>query len=837
MLYKGYFKNLKEESILVEIITGSSTENDSTVTDLVFSGEDPVIISTASDGLFSPIKSRSCTVSLISEQPYFDMYSGGSQDVKLHVYNCDTAECLFWGYVTPCVYSQDYNSKYDIIEIEAVDAVSTLQDYKFEYVNGSNPSITEIVNIVKDCFEVAGYPGRCLIPYFGHKPESSEEHKKYPTEEEMINDDTFFEDNEEHEPMSLFDVLTEICNFYGFSCVPHGEDLWFIDYEAISQISGSHKWKDVITNKEYTLDDIGISVVMNDYAGDGHSIEMDEVYNKASVKADIQDIESDDILTDLYDESDRFKYDMFWSNTETLVQNKNKELNNTTTRYYTIPYNNSYEYHSQSNNDYHYPISEQTEWWFRTWAMNGSTGRFDVDASNYFVFPPYTTEFSTSNPYHGLGNTLAAAPSQYFIYDSTKAIPIEDKWEDVITFHPQMPKWKTYIDNNRMYGIYTAEYYWENEYQNNITQQKPVMGFHSKQDFNFSPPNTGYNGFFILNCQLAWPYANDGLHMVSEDGYGSNVPPTAYSAKELVCKSRENTNKGWSMLKVSLRVGNKYWTPPYEILGAQYGTGNWSYTPSTFYLPFHKEDVNPNGGKEVLSFNVWNKIVTNHNYTDGIYEDGYAIPVTPEDNLWGEVVLEIYCPRIPYKNQLKINGTPAYYYLNDDRDVQTPYIYMKDLSLQFKMVKQSNYIGKYEYISDDDSDDDIIYENVINSRNVQEMDELSLKISTYNKEKPFAKNYIVKYNNSGSKVVCTEKWVDYTGDHTYRTNGMQEYNIIEKYVNHYSKPKLIYECTTHKFFDPFNLVDVSSFTNRKFVVDSQEWNIKTNSNTSKLIEY
>ena len=96
MLYKGYFKTNKEESILVEIITGNSTENDSITTDLVFSGESPVIISTESDGLFSPIKSRSCTVTLVAEQPYYDMYSGTSHGTKLHVYNCDTAECLFW---------------------------------------------------------------------------------------------------------------------------------------------------------------------------------------------------------------------------------------------------------------------------------------------------------------------------------------------------------------------------------------------------------------------------------------------------------------------------------------------------------------------------------------------------------------------------------------------------------------------------------------------------------------------------------------------------------------------------------------------------------------------
>ena len=131
MLYKGYFKTNKEESILVEIITGNSTENDSITTDLVFSGESPVIISTESDGLFSPIKSRSCTVTLVAEQPYYDMYSGTSHGTKLHVYNCDTAECLFWGYVTPCAYSQPYNYL-NTIEIEAVDALSTLQDYQYK---------------------------------------------------------------------------------------------------------------------------------------------------------------------------------------------------------------------------------------------------------------------------------------------------------------------------------------------------------------------------------------------------------------------------------------------------------------------------------------------------------------------------------------------------------------------------------------------------------------------------------------------------------------------------------------------------------------------------------
>jgi len=60
------------------------------------------MISQSSDGIFSPIKSRSCTIKLVTKDELFDIYSGSSHGTSVAVNNLTNSECLFYGYVTPC---------------------------------------------------------------------------------------------------------------------------------------------------------------------------------------------------------------------------------------------------------------------------------------------------------------------------------------------------------------------------------------------------------------------------------------------------------------------------------------------------------------------------------------------------------------------------------------------------------------------------------------------------------------------------------------------------------------------------------------------------------------
>ena len=64
MKYEGRFRTLKDEMIQVVIITNNDASQEE---EIFFADESPVMISQSSDGIFSPIKSRSCTIKLVTK--------------------------------------------------------------------------------------------------------------------------------------------------------------------------------------------------------------------------------------------------------------------------------------------------------------------------------------------------------------------------------------------------------------------------------------------------------------------------------------------------------------------------------------------------------------------------------------------------------------------------------------------------------------------------------------------------------------------------------------------------------------------------------------------------
>ena len=102
-----------------------------------------------------------------------------------------------------------------------------------------------------------------------------------PTVMEKINDDIFFDDGE---PISCYEVLEEICNFYGLTCIPYGNDVFFVDYEAIAKYGINYSWMsqnattsiygdlnslsyDLTSITNYTFE-VPDTITIDDYAGD-----------------------------------------------------------------------------------------------------------------------------------------------------------------------------------------------------------------------------------------------------------------------------------------------------------------------------------------------------------------------------------------------------------------------------------------------------------------------------------------------------------------------------------------------------------------------------------------
>ena len=150
MLYKSQFSDKNGKVYTMTIQTGTSTAE----VPVTMSGN-PCIIQTSSDRLFSPIKSRSCTLEIVVKDYIMDLYQTSSRGAKVRVKDDSTNNVIFFGYLTPNVYDQDY-TYLDTVQLECRDAVSTLQDYKFSS-QGIYPSYQTIISTILSFLKECGY--------------------------------------------------------------------------------------------------------------------------------------------------------------------------------------------------------------------------------------------------------------------------------------------------------------------------------------------------------------------------------------------------------------------------------------------------------------------------------------------------------------------------------------------------------------------------------------------------------------------------------------------------------------------------------------------------------
>lgn len=871
MKYIGTIKNIKGETIEAVIITN----NDSTqTTELTLAGESPIIITqTSSDGLFSPIKSRSCTITIVSKEIYFDMYSGSSHGTSVTVNNLTQGECIFFGYLTPCEYNQPLLYLNEI-ELEAVDAVSTLQDFKYQFDNNT-ATIKTIKDIVIHCLkDVGGYTGKIMVPISGlRNPTSINGSGNYSFEIEYINEEMFF-DGKDY--FNCYEVLEEICKTYCFSLVPFGEDVYFIDYEAISKygnnISINISWSDDylydenLLWKDLVLDateekNIEKLLTKTDYAGEDQNLEIDEVYNKIIIKADVDEVDDDDIICDPFDYADKSTYYTFshqgpWQTSDGLKKTfymRFFELNNSLNsgdiklngEWKTTMYNNSATYGSNKYllNNFTQECSSFTE---------------GVQDFKY-------TGFGGGSMFSGLFTGQTCVPTQVFNTDNNKPDPGKVDWSNVLIFTPQV-NWLQEYFNGTGFAIpsdTSLENYWYGElYENHLGGTNPVLTYESKNNIYYSPSENTVDNYLIFDGNLLWEIAGKYGHFnvgLEDMWYGSDPNATnqgehypRYSCmlptlKDLGCNdninaasrgtSDGNYNKGWNMLKVKLSIGDRYWN------------GNvWTTTESTFYIPYHKEDVKTED--ETLIYGDYNKPVCNFTYWSNINEsDGYAIPLFHRNSMgyfkgdqWaplcGKLKISIYMPKIPYVNGcLHSLGNNRF---NVNYEKTPPLIRMKNFSLKMISVKNENYFwGTFE----DKNNDDIIYSNTINTNNVVEFSDLDLKISSYNDKKKMAKSYILYYSSNGP-ITCKKFWnplkFHFVYGQTEYADGSDEHIenlLLEKYTEHYSNPKKIYNCIVHGYYEPWKCVRPSALNNLRMIIDEQEYDVKADTNELKLIEY
>lgn len=775
MLYKSQFKSLDNHDNKLYEVQLLTNNDDSEITNIKLAYRSPVIITTDSEGIFSPIKARGCTITIITEEIIPDLYTGENQGVPVTIKNITDNFILFEGFLTPCCYSQPYAKSEDTLELEAVDGLSTLKNIPYDKISNTK-TIKSVQEILYNIFAQSGYSGDLYCMY--DSLDGNDIANLY------LMESNFFDDDSEQESWTCYEVLEQICLFFGWSAVSYKNNLYLIDYETLQKTDTYYTWRKIsnpFSSLVSILDNNLITLSKESYASSDANLSYDQVYNKITINDSIYEL--DEIINDIFDSDSK---DLI--NNAADIQGSSRFIHTTKdkedkswTVYYT-----TYTFNTGSNwKQHYYSVDTFQE------VDNYRDGNFN---SNY----------SPTDGPNGFGNTIFAMPERYWILDDHAVMTSNINSKEVIAFNEI-----TYNKQQTLSTLSDAMDYFDN------VENLPVLEYEYPEEIQWKA-NNGYS-FICFKGDLWWQ-CDENKTEIWVDEFYVNYPFDGIETlagdyfKILRNNQDPEYNTGWEMLRAKLQIADYYWDG-----------STWTTQETTFFISYHEQMMPLNSELlELIKYGKWNHPVYNtvvnsntiyfseYDKAKLIGEDCLAIPIT--QNIFGKLKFTLYPPRMIITSTTSgLNKTSI-----------SPVVYMKDFELSYKFVPDNYSIFN---IDDYKSDSDIIYTNVINENYCTEFDEIELKINTYAENKPISKSYIM--DSSKLYLVNLTK------------NGVtkrQEHNLVNMYYDHYNSKKKIYECTIHDYLNPGSPVEITATTGN-FIIDTQIYDVKLNHNTVKLIEY
>ena len=298
MKYTAQFYDINEKLYTLEI--GSGEVQNITLSATPFITE----LETSDSHLYKPCKYSSATIGMITDDYKFDLYSSTAQQNKVVL---SSASGIVWvGYVTPNLYSQGYENELEEIEVEAIDALSTLQYYKYTTIGGKKDivSFTQIINhLLSKCNAYTSF-------FISDNTQIDSASNLCLPSKMYISEQNFFD--EDDEPMTMQEVLEEVCKYLNVTAVADGDKVYFLDYDAIKDgINTYYKFTIGSTASTKVTLQQSKEIEASDYVENGGQLSLDNVYNKVTVKDSLYSFDS--IIPSIWDEKYLTNYGGSWS--------------------------------------------------------------------------------------------------------------------------------------------------------------------------------------------------------------------------------------------------------------------------------------------------------------------------------------------------------------------------------------------------------------------------------------------------------------------------------------------------------------------------------------------
>lgn len=879
MKYYSIFKDLNNNDIKIEIITesiGQDTE--------LYVAAGGLRINYNGDKLYTPILKSGCSIDFLIQDIIPDFYSGTLLKPEVYIYKNNE---LFWfGYVTPNAYNQPYCMPYDNITIECIDTLAQANNVDYSYiVNYANqPTFIEIIEHILDKVD----PNKHITKIFCSNSISLNSNNNI-LELLSINERNFYDEIDEAAKGD--ECIESICTYLGFTMFQYKDAYYIVDYNNLdSTYTVYNRTTNSSTNQlsstARTISSIGVT-------NSDTNISYEGLYNKVSIVANTlkmdDPISSDndykgDLFGDLVQNS---TYTSGYQGSEERSVWINPEVSSNTSDYAL------YLYDQFSQDPYHYPKHEHiwsfdnTQDWDEykllvSWWKSDGDWNFKYPQMRYnpntLDLTEYTGTMSIGNGYSSQVTGGAYEIRNYQV-DGWLTWAQGTMWQKVASYK---------VEDGMPTSLDFKEYF-------TISCQTTHDGIEDKFLSYENPSMLFRGGAFMINFEFY--FSNNNTIAMSEmheppvkyDDSISNDTPTSKKERRIVFPAKLSVGDYY--------WNGAEWRQYTETFLAKLNAGYFDYTlhsfESTTAEPLYVD------GRDWLKhiWRVWNSTYQDWDYVTetefisrgGNPNDIIDIP-TSTDTFGNEYIsptkLIYYITKnvnnstiyiqVPatYQNQFvsdrfylakkfpnggnmygtpyKLDNTTTYLMNLNEASEGIALVIPEDLTLtgtfKFSVGRPTRHfealtpnatcgesVGNLViHISDmyikysqqgeiTTSNDDIVYSNVINSGYINELEDVQMRVNTYT-NKMMSYSYVL---NNG----------DFLDTLTYNNKTqMQEYNIIEKLVNHYSTKKLVYSSTIYND----NITPCSILTdthlNKTFPVVGVQYNMCSNFATVTCIE-
>jgi len=235
-IYNIPFTNVDGESLNVQILEDGGSGSPVELT----GGTPPFIVDyNNEDFLYTPARFSGATLKIVGGDYLQRLFSTDYQKFKVNL--TKNGSVIWTGFITPEVYSQDFDNSLFELEIECISALSTLEYIEFEHDKES----ISFLDLIKKCITSSkGDFKGVYIPL---------------TYNESLDDITISTSNffdEKDKAMTLKECLEEVCKFLNWTVFEYEGSVYFIDVDYIKKGNASYKniYTDNTTNLNSTIE-------------------------------------------------------------------------------------------------------------------------------------------------------------------------------------------------------------------------------------------------------------------------------------------------------------------------------------------------------------------------------------------------------------------------------------------------------------------------------------------------------------------------------------------------------------------------------------------------------